>query len=128
MTVNFNAVVVCAPSSFTNPSASDLTYNINTGSSTFTIPAYTQNNGCTYTETLTISPNNISWLSLSGRTVSITETNTASHGTSQQFTVTSTLNDGAATSNSNYVFTVTLSDPCRSATIATPSLSTMTLD
>ena len=42
--------------------------------------------------------------------------------------MTSTLNDNASTNDNGYTFTVTLSNPCRSADLNSPSLSAMTVD
>lgn len=108
----------------TAPSVSDVTYQLGNGAETWTIADWTKDAACTWTETLTISPSNIAWMSLSSRTISISETNTSLHGNSQAFTVTSTLDDGATTSDNSYTFTVTLNNPCIG--MSAPSVSDVT--
>ena len=76
-----------------------------------------------------MSPTTNTWITLTGstRTIKIVTTNVGLHGTSVLFTVTSTLNDSILTSNSGYTFTITLEDPCRSATLNTPSVANMSV-
>ena len=107
-----------------NPSA--YTYIIGSGAYTWTVPAYTQGTDCTFTEILTMSPS-AAWISISGRVITVTSTDTALHNTSTSFTVTSTIDDTSSTNNNSYTFTITLSNPCKTATLNTPSVSTITV-
>ena len=52
----------------------------------------------------------------------------ANNAVSTDFKVTSTLDDGSNTNDASYTFTIVLSDPCRTATINSPSISTITFD
>ena len=54
------------------------------------------------------------WINIdsTARTIKILTTDTSLRGVSETFTVTSTLNNSAASSNSDYTFTVTLENPC----------------
>ena len=67
------------------------------------------------------------WISISGRVITVTSTDTALHNTSTSFTVTSTIDDTGPTNNNSYTFTITLSNPCKTATLNTPSVSTITV-
>ena len=90
---------------------------------TFDIDPWTQA-PCTYTETLTFSPDlaSISWISVSGRTITVDPFyGSHLHGTSETVTVTSTLDDSVSTSDSGYTFTVTLNNPCTSTNLSAPS-------
>jgi hypothetical protein len=70
-----------------------------------------------------------SWISITGRTIRVNSAIVfADDASSTNFKVTSTLNDGGPTSDAGYTFTIVLSDPCKSATINSPSISTMTFD
>lgn len=68
------------------------------------------------------------WISISGRTVKVVTTDTSLHGTSTTFTVTSTLDDTDGTNNNGYSFTITLSNPCRTATLESPTVSNISVD
>ena len=85
----------CVLTATTSPSS--YTYYIDNGAYSWTVPAFIPASGCTYTETLTLSPTPASLstfgISISGRTITILNTNAAMHGTTQLFTLTSTLND-----------------------------------
>ena len=112
----------------TAPSApSSYTYTIGSGPYSWTVGAWTQDTDCTYTETLTMSPT-ASWISISGRTIKVVTTDTSLHGTSTTFTVTTTLDDTDGTNNNGYSFTITLSNPCRTATMESPTLSNISVD
>ena len=101
-TINF--ANPCDP--FTAPSnPAAYTYKIGTGPYSFTIPAYTKNAACTYSESLSISPSTHSWLTLSGRTVQVLTGDKSLDATDVTFTVTSTLtSDPFSGSNNQYTF------------------------
>ena len=119
------------PTSLSAPSnPASYTYTLGASAYTWTIGAWTQDENCAYTETLTFSPDlsTLDWISVSGRTVSINSSVASLHGTSQAFTVTTTLNDDDSTANSQYVFTIVLDDPCNSYVAPTdPASYTYTL-
>lgn len=69
-----------------------------------------------------------SWASLTTRTVKIVSIDTSLHGTTQTFTVTTTLNNNSAQTDNGYTFEIVLSDPCRAATLNSPTLSNMSVD
>ena len=69
-----------------------------------------------------------SWASLSSRTVKIVSIDTSLHGTTQTFTVTTTLNNNSAQTDNGFTFEIVLSDPCRTATLNSPTLSNMSVD
>ena len=120
---------VCSdPTSLTAPSApSSYTYTIGSGPYSWTVGAWTQDTDCTYTETLTMSPT-ASWISISGRTIKVVTTDTSLHGTSTSFTVTTTLDDTDGTNDNSYTFTIVLSNPCRTATLESPTVSNISVD
>ena len=68
------------------------------------------------------------WISISGRTVTVTTTDTSLHGTSTEFTVKTTLDDTAGTYENGYVFTIVLDNPCQSATLESPTVSNISVD
>lgn len=107
---------VCTnPTTLTAPANPSVTsYQIGTTAVTWNVPAYTQGLDCTFTETLTLtrSPTSATWVTLTGRTIQISTTDTSLHGTVGTFTVTSAVDDSAGTSNSSYTFTITLNNPC----------------
>ena len=121
----------CAnPTTLSAPSApSSYTYSIGQGPYSWTVPAWTQSSGCSYTETLTMTPS-ASWISIdsSSRVIKVLTTDVSLHGTSTTFTVTSTVNDNSNTNNNGYSFTVALTNPCKTATLNSPSLSNMSVD
>ena len=89
---------------------------------------------CSYTETLTMLQSDgsalPSWITItdSTRTIRINrQIVSGDHGTSYTFRVTSTLNDGVSSDN-GYTFTIVMQDPCRSASLETPTLSTINVD
>ena len=114
----------CTIATFTAPtSAGTLTHKIGTGDQTLTIPAWTQQDSggsaCSYTETLTFSPalSGYSWISVSGRVVTINSSSSGDVSVNQLFTVTSTLDNSPTNSNDNgYTFTVAMTNPCSSYT------------
>ena len=113
----------CTIATFTAPAdKGTVTHKIGTSATTFTIPAWVQkdgsNNACSYTETLTFSPalSGKNYISVSGRVISISSSSSSDLNVSQLFTVTSTLNDNAATNDNGYTFTVAFSNPCSSYT------------
>jgi hypothetical protein len=61
------------------------TYYIDNGAYSWTVPSFIPATGCTYTETLTLSPTPASLstfgISISGRTITVLNTNAAMHGT-----------------------------------------------
>ena len=67
-----------APSSPTDP----LDYDIGGTDLTFNIPSWT--NSCGYTESLTFTPDlaSYAWITVTGRTVTISSSDTSFHGTS----------------------------------------------
>ena len=67
---------------------------------TWSIPAWTYDH-CFFTETLSFAPdlNTIPWISVSGRTVTISTSDTLLHETTQNFIVTTTVDDSSNTSN-----------------------------
>ena len=69
-----------------------------------------------------------SWISITGRTIKVVTTDTSLHGTSTTFTVTTTLDDTAGTNDNSYTFTITLDNPCRTATLNSPTLSNISVD
>ena len=115
--------------SYTAPSnAADYTYLIGTGPYTFAIPAWTKGNDCTYSETVAFTPSHAA-VSLSTRTVRVISGDKALDGTSQTFTVTSTLtSDPFSGSNNGYTFKIIFADPCKSATLRTPTVSNFAVD
>jgi len=123
--ITVNLINPCA--TYTAPSSpADYTYKIGTGPYKWTIPAWTKGDsvGCTYSETLTMSPSNNAWATLSGRDVTIvTGDKTLDSATAVTFTITSTLtSDPFGGSNNSYTFKITLSDPCKTATLKTPTV------
>lgn len=68
------------------------------------------------------------WLSFSERTVKIVETDVSLHGTSTTITVTSTLDNSAADSDNSYTFTIVLTNPCKTATLVTPTVGNISVD
>ena len=108
-----------------NPPSSPSLYTFNIGDSDYswTIPAWTQNPVCSYTETLTFSPllSGISWISELSRSITISASDISLHNTSQTFTVTSTTNDNASSSNSGYTFQIKLINPCTTTTLTPPA-------
>ena len=88
--IDFNAL--CTSTTLTAPSSpSTYTFNIGGSDYSWTIGAWTQDAGCSFTETLSFAPDlaNYTWISVNGRIVSISTSDTALHGTSETFTVTS---------------------------------------
>ena len=74
-----------------------------------TIDAYTHDGvGCSYTDSLSFSPdlNTLDWVSVSDRTITIDTADSTLHATSQVITVTSTLDDDSALTNSDRSITV----------------------
>ena len=74
--------VCTAPTSLSPPSSPlPYTYNIGASSYSFTIPAWTQGTDCTYTETLSFSPDlaTLAWISVLGREVTINSSDTFLH-------------------------------------------------
>ena len=114
--VKVRAATCTDPSNFTPPaSPADYTFNIGIADYSFTIPAWTWDNGIGCVETLTISPvSNPTVISFSTRTVTIHKDGApaAMHGQSRTFTVTSTLDDSTPTTNSGYTFTIIMNDLC----------------
>ena len=53
---------------------------------------------------------------------------TSLHGTTQTFTVTTTINNASAQTDNGYTFEIVLSDPCRTATLNSPTLSNISVD
>ena len=81
----FDAIsAACDITSFAPPSSptAPLEYDINGTDLTLTIPSWT--GSCDYTETLTFSPNldSYSWISIAGRIVTISASDSSLHGTS----------------------------------------------
>jgi hypothetical protein len=117
-----NPCVLTAPS---NPAA--YTYYVDNGASvsartySWTLAAY-KPSSCTYTETLSLSPSP-SWISISSRTISVTTTDISFVGTTT-FTVTSTLSNTSQSTNSDYQFVITLSNPCTLTAPANPAAYT----
>ena len=133
-TITITVGAACDARTFTVPDSaiSDVSFTV-TGSSspvTRTVSAFNQGS-CKYTETLTISPDPTdaaypwaTWDSAS-RMMTIDSTDTTLAYVSQEFTVTSTLNDAHTTSAGHYKFTVTmLNSVCLTAhTLTAPTLS-----
>ena len=99
----------CTDTTLVAPSSpSAYTFNIDASDYTWTIPAWTQQDGCSHTETLTFSPalSGYNWISVSSRTMTLTSGSIgiSDHGTSVTFTVTSTVDDSSGTSNNGYTF------------------------
>ena len=116
--------------SYTAPNdASDYTYLIGTGPYTFTVPAWTKgDNACSYSETIAFTPNHAA-VSLNSRTVKVVTGDKSLDGTSQTFTVTSTLtSDPFSGSDNGYTFKIIFTDPCKSATLRTPTVSNFAVD
>ena len=96
-----NPCVLTAPS---NPAS--YTYYVDNGTTgaartySWTVAAYKPSE-CTYIETLSISPSNLSWITLSSRTISVMTTDISFVGTTT-FTVTSTLSNTSSSTNSSY--------------------------
>lgn len=66
---------------------------------------------------------------MSGRTVTIKTTDTSLHTTSAvTFTVTSTRDDTGNTNDNGYSFAIILNNPCKSATLLSPTVSNMSVD
>ena len=112
----------CTVATFTAPAAKGtVTHKIGTSATTFTIPAWVQkdanNADCSYTETLTFNPDlsTLSYVSASGRVISIDSNSAGDVSVSQLVTVTSTLDDGNSSDN-GYTFTIEFSNPCASFT------------
>ena len=108
--------------SITPPSSpSAYTFNIMSSDYTWTVPAWTKHADCAATETLTVTPDvtgaSYPYISLSGRTFTISSSTQSLHMTSAvTFTVKSTLSDSNGTNNSGYTFAITLVDPCLTIT------------
>ena len=124
----------CDARAFTVPASaiSAVSFTV-TGSSspvTRTVSAFDQGS-CKYTETLAISPDPTDaaypWATwdAGSRTMTIDSTDTALAYVSQEFTVTSTINDAYSSSASHYTFTVTmLNNVCLTTqTLTAPTLS-----
>ena len=97
----------CPSTTLTAPtSPAPYTFDIGGTDYNWTIGTWTQEPGCSFTETLTFSPDLASypWISVSTRTVTISTSDTSLHGISITFTVTSTLDDSDATNNNGYSF------------------------
>ena len=115
------AANACTVTSFTAPSSpSSYNYDMGSGPYSWTVGAWTQDNGCTYSETLALTLSNgnsaPTWISLTGRTVRINRAIVAGdHSTQYDFKITSTLDDGSSTNDDGYTFSIVMQDPCRSA-------------
>lgn len=111
------------PTTFTVPSSAPTTidYALGSGPYTVTLDAYDLGDCAgTYTETLTVDSKD--WLSVSGRTITISSTLGSLDSTTDTFTVTSTLAGlTTPTTNSDLVVTVSFSDPCKTAVLQTPT-------
>ena len=120
---------VCSTTTLTAPTApSSHTYTIGVDSAyTFTIGAWTQDPGCTHTEdNLTISPTH-SWITLAPATRVVTvNTSNASDEATVTFTVTTHLSN--LQTNADYTFEIVLANPCKSATLNTPTIAHMVVD
>ena len=99
---------------------------------TWTIAAWTQATDCTYTETLSMTPT-AAWITLdaAARTVTISTTDKSLHTTTAvTFTVVTTLDDAAgptaSDSTNSYVFSVVLTDECKTATLTAPTIAAIT--
>jgi hypothetical protein len=99
-----------------------------------TLPSYiTDTTNCQATETLTMTPSTTetsAWISItsSTRIIRVLTTDATLHGTTQTFTVTSTLNNSSASTNSQYVFSITLNNPCLMTAPSSPALYTYKID
>ena len=102
------------PTTLTAPeSPANYFYNIGSGDYEWQIPFWIQGFGCTFIETLTISPSSLpSWINFNpnSRIVTVSTTDTSLHGTVETFIVTATVNDSGSTSNNDYSFQITLFD------------------
>ena len=119
-----NPCILTAPA---NPSTLD--YAIGDGPESWQLASYiSDTTNCKATETLTMSPS-ANWISIDSltRTITVLTTDTSLSETSKTFTVTSTLNNSGVSSNSDYTFTIKLSNVvnvCKLTTPATPSTLT----
>ena len=111
------------PTTFVVPFSAPTTidYALGSGPYTVTLDAYDLGDcSGTYIETLAVD--SMSWLSISGRTITISSTEASLESTTATFTVTSTLSGlSTPTTNSNLVITVSFSDPCKTAVLQSPS-------
>ena len=82
------------PATFAAPTVSAIAYDIGQGPKEITLAAYDLGE-CDGIMTETLSVSSQTWLTLSGRTLTISSNDASLHGTSPTFTVTSTLDDTA---------------------------------
>jgi hypothetical protein len=123
-----NYINPCA--TYTPPSSpSDYTYLIGTGPYSFTVPAWTKGDSdCSYSETIAFTPSHAA-VALTTRTVKVVSGDKTLDGTNQTFTVTSTLtSDPFSGTNNGYTFKIIFTDPCKAATLRTPSVSNFAVD
>ena len=110
-------------------SPDDYTYNIGTGTYSFTIADWTLTDCDNTSQTIAITPTTETFVSLTDRTVSVTTTDTSLDGSTYDFTVTATLVGGTADglTESTYTFKIIMADPCITAILQPSTLSTFTV-
>ena len=105
----------------TAPQSISVEYQIGTGPFSWEVPLWEKDENCNFDETLSLAPNDKSWLSFEERRITILtadlelETNAPI-----VLTLTATLNDSVGTSDSGYQISITLSNPCKYATLNAP--------